>query len=112
MAPRGNFLSVDSTELTAAFRVGTGPVQLKQITGFNDADATRYVQLHDSAEAPEAGAVPRYTMLVPAGGTYLWQPGQGGRRFLRGLWVCSSSTPGTLTAASAAVWVDAQGITL
>lgn len=114
--PQGLNFNQDSQALVASILIApvpaATPLQLKQITGFNDAGAVRYVQLHDKESAPVNGDVPRYVMAVPAGQTYLWQPGQGGRRFYRGLWVALSTTPATLTAAAAAMWVEAQGITL
>jgi len=95
---------------SAQVRVGAGRLTLA--TGFSDAGSALYLQLHDSAAAPAAGAVPFYSMLVPAGGTYSWAPAANGRTFVNGLWVGCSSTPDTYTASAGPVLINIEGVEL
>lgn len=110
--PQGQFLQHESTALVASAAVYQGPFQLSQLSGFNNSESVVYVQVHDSTLEPVNGATPRYAMRVPASGSYLWQPALEGRRFFAGCWVCSSSTPDTLTITAPAIWVDAEGLQL
>lgn len=67
--------------------------------------SARYLQFHNTATTPSAGAVPLYTFLVPAGGAITRDGqffGQAGANFSTGIAFAFSTTEGTYTAGSAA----------
>lgn len=98
---------VQSTALADKLKIKSGSGQLVSLIGFNNGASEQYIQIHDSAEAPGAGAVPIFVFKVGAGATFgLDTP----IKFTQGLWVCNSSSAATLTAGGADCWFLAQVI--
>lgn len=98
---------VQSTALAAQLEIKSGSGQLVSLIGYNDGGSDQYIQIHDKATAPGAGAVPIFTFKVAAGATFGMDTPI---KFTQGLWVCNSSTAATLTAGSADCWFLAQVI--
>lgn len=94
--------------LSAQFLAFSGGGHLLGLTVYNSNAATRYVQIHDTQDAPANGAVPRLVWQLPTLNTLAasWTPQS--RYFQRGCWVVNSSTDTTLTLSGADLIIDVQ----
>lgn len=86
-----------------------GLLYIEQIQGYSTAAATRWFQLHTAALT--LGAVPRWSIPVPAGMPFAWQPPAPGfwlENPSSARWAVSS-TGATYTASADLFWVNIQG---
>jgi hypothetical protein len=89
-----------STALEAGRQIKSQPATLISLLASNTGSA-QYIQLHDSATAPSAGAAPLFFVKVGADATVsLDTP----IKFTNGIYVTNSSTPDTFTVGSANCW--------
>lgn len=76
------------------------------LTVYNSAAVPQFIQLHDSATVPGAGAIPSTVLFIPAGVSQSFEFGVHGRAFNIGIVVCNSSTAPTRTAGAADCFFD------
>ena len=71
------------------------------LDAYNGNAAARWIQVFDSAALPADTAVPMLTIPVAIGASVSRDFGSFGMSFLKGLWVCNSSTGPTKTIGAA-----------
>jgi hypothetical protein len=95
--------------------IEAAPLAFQLATGFNPTGVTVYVLFFDLLAVPGAGAVPKYPIQVPAGGSFSWAPGalvegsQEGEPFDIGCCFAVSSTGNLYTVSALAIWLDVEG---
>lgn len=92
-----NLLNLDPAPTTLQ------PIEIFEVSGFNDSAAVLYWQLHNGTGVPAGGTVAIYSVRVPAGQSLYWKPLGGFRTDAGGIWV-SSTTAATYTAGTASFW--------
>jgi hypothetical protein len=96
----GNFAGAQEHQVSAA------PVTVLRLFGFKSTAGTEYIQVYDVNGA--AAGTPLYQVAVPQDGSFSIDLGIAGRPFANGLTVALSTTPGSLTAGSAGLWLNAE----
>lgn len=91
--------------LVATLQATTSAARLFSLTVFNTNAADQYIQLHDSASEPAAGAVPKITVKV-LGGDDRSVDYVDGRIFRNGIFIGNSSSPDTYVAGAADCLID------
>jgi len=79
------------------------------LVGYNSG-ADQFIQIHDVAETPTNGAIPKVVFKASAGENFSIDYGKNGRNFINGISIVNSSTAETLTLGAADCWIDAQYI--
>jgi len=103
----GFMKNANSDGLAASVVAMTRSGRLFGLTGINTG-ADQFIQIHDAAEAPSAGATPAVSFKVPSGESFSLDYAPYGRHFVNGIVVCNSSTADTLTAGAADCMIDVQ----
>lgn len=75
------------------------------LSGYNSGGA-QFLQLHDAAAVPANATVPAVVIAIPAASNFSIDFGVYGRKFVRGIVWCNSSTGPTKTIGSADCWVN------
>ena len=101
-------LNTHSNVYENAHFVKGGPGYLLGFTVYNSKGSGQFVQVFDSATLPAEGAVPEvvFAIATVVEKGVQWLP--LGRSFLRGIYLCNSSTAPTKTIGSADCFFDAQ----
>lgn len=88
--------------------VKSGRGTLFGLAGYNSKGSAQFIQVHDYEGVPADGNVPEFIISVAASGNFSVAYVIPGRSFLRGIYLCNSSTGPTKTIGSADCWFDAQ----
>lgn len=75
-------------------------------SGYSSNAAAQFIQVHDSAGTPAAGAVPLIVLTVGATGNFSWNPIRMNKFFKNGIFVGNSTTAQTYTAGAADTWFN------
>lgn len=104
----GQMLWVDSSAYAGSGVIKASAGTLYQITGVNDTASAAWLQIFDSATAPAASAVPKFTYKLAVNEKYNL-PFPMGRAFANGISWGLSSTGNLFTAQGTPLaWVNAQ----
>lgn len=107
----GYSTALDSGGYLAFDDISSGPMLLTQIGGFNTDVVPIYVLIFNELGNPPATPAVQ-SFLIPAGGSFSWEPSQGGRIFSVGCSWAVSSTGDIYTPYAQDIWVFAEGYDL
>lgn len=93
--------SVSSTAAEAGHVLKASAGTLFSASVYNGAAIAQWYQIHDSAAAPAANAVPKMAIKVAAGGNGNFDYGLRGRSFANGIYVTNSTSAMTYVAGAA-----------
>lgn len=108
LGPWGYPLNSTSIALEATRIVKAGAGTLYGLSGYSNRGTAQFIQVHDAASIPAAGAVPVLIIAVPATSNFNLYYGSVGRAFQHGCIVVNSTTAATYTAGLADTWFDVQ----
>lgn len=95
-----NSQRANSVALANRFHVVTGEGLLYTVTGWNDGP-TQYLQFFDVAVSPPNGSVPMWQEKIFTGASFSIDFGGQPLPLVNGIYVCNSTTIGSLTAGAA-----------
>lgn len=95
-----NSQRANSVALANRFHVVTGAGLLYTVTGWNDGP-TQYLQFFDVAVSPPNGSVPMWQEKIFTGASFSIDFGGQPLPLVNGIYVCNSTTIGSLTAGAA-----------
>lgn len=93
--------SVSSTAAEAGRVLKASAGTLFSASVYNGAAIAQWYQIHDSAAAPAANAVPKMAIKVAAGGNGNFDYGMRGRAFANGIYITNSTSAMTYVAGAA-----------